>query len=111
MSFDVNRHVEPLMNYVRSGPDCRDSRFAVSTIHWDKRPESHKPCQYRNTEQFFFDHDRHAAWNQRHQDWRIDIRDMIGHEDISAGGVDLVQAHGPHLNSREPNPGPCAPHG
>ncbi len=57
-----------------------------------------------NLEQFFFHHHRSSPRDQRQGDGRIEIRDVIRHEDVGSARDRFVEADRLHLHARDRTP-------
>jgi len=91
-------------------PYRRDTCIAISTINWNQRTDPHGFAQKRIVEQLLLRHHRSATRNQRQHDRWIDVRHVIGHENVSALGIELVESNGFDLYPGETRPGPGSPH-
>src|SRR5579863_4183629 len=110
MAFDINRHVEPLLNHSFSSTYRFDSSIAIATIDRHERPHPHGVAENWNFEQLFFHHHRSALRDERSEDGRIQIRDVIRHKDVGARWIEFTESNGFYLYPGQPNTIPRPEH-
>src|ERR1700733_4810194 len=110
LPFHVNNHVQALTYDLLRGPDRFNSRIPVTAIHGNQRSHAHRPAKNGIAKQFFLDHDGRTPRNQRNQDRRIEIGNVIRHEDVTLRGIECVESHGFDAHAGDADAIPRAPH-
>src|SRR5258706_10696977 len=110
LAFNVNGHVESLIDDQLGGAHGFDAGVAIATIDGDERSHAHGAAEDWDFEQFFLHHHRSALGNQRDLNWRVEVRDVIGHEDVAARVVELVESDRFDAHAGDPYAGPSTPH-
>src|ERR1700685_1478342 len=110
LPFDVDDHVQPFLHHFPRGANGLDARLAVRTINRNERSQAHRPAEDGIAEQLLFNHDRRAPRNQRNQNRRIKIGNVIRHEYVTLRRIEFVESDGLHPHSSDADAAPCAPH-
>src|SRR4051794_8574054 len=87
-----------------------DGGVAVAAIDGNEIGQFERSPEYRDVEQFFLGKDGHASPEKRNDDGRVNIRNVVRHEDVGLIRVEALSADDAGANSREPNAATCAPH-
>ena len=111
MAFDIDGHVDALSQDRGGGAHRRDTGVPISAVYRNQRAYPHRFAQKRIVEQLLLRHNRSAPRNQRQHDRRIDVGHVVGHEDVSAFGIELVESDGLDPYPGEACPGPGGAHG
>ena len=72
---------------------------AVGAIDGNKAGSAHGSAKKRNLKEFLLGDDGNAPAEQQGNDRRVQVRGMIGHEEIGAPGLQLLTANGTHADS------------
>ena len=110
LPFDVDGHVESLVDDRLGGANGLDAGIAIAAIDGNERSHAHGAPEDRHLEQFFLHHHRCALRDERNLDRRIEVRNVIRHEDVAAGVVEAIESDGFDAHAGDPDAGPGAPH-
>src|SRR5579864_17753 len=110
LTLDVDDHVEPLIDDSFGGANGFNARIAIAAVDGDERSHSHGSTENRRFEQFLLHHERRTPRNERNLDRRIEIRNVVGHEDVAAGVIETIEADGLDAHARNPYAGAGSPH-
>ncbi len=109
LAFDVDGHVNALVDDLLGGVDSVDASLAIAAVDGDERAKAHGASEDGRAKQLLLDQDRSAARDERNGDRWVEIGDVVRHEDVSARGVELVEADGCNVHAGEADAGNGSP--
>lgn len=110
VAFDVDDHIEAVIDDGFGGAHGLDAGVAIPAVDGNHVSHAHGTAEDRGLEQFFFHHSRGALGDQRDLNRRVEIRDVVRHEDEAASVVEAIESDGLDADTGDPYAGAGAPH-
>src|SRR3954469_15231570 len=110
LPFHIDGHGHSVFHNSFGPANGFDAGVAVGAIYWHELAHTHGASENGNFEEFLLDHDGSLPRNQRDFNRRVEIGNVVGHEDVALGMIKALQTDGLDADSGEPDSGTCSPH-